>query len=276
MLLTLTDTNAVIRAIEDNAAELLLTMGRAGGGEERHESHIRWTIGGSPIDYHNAVVKADLTQTSLSVDAVIEQVIQQLQAHHVPGSWHIGPSFLPADLGTHLVAHGFEHAGGEPGMAVDLLTINEELAYPSTLSIERVRDSQQLQIWAETLAQNFGEGEREANWVRDVYQTFGFGDDIPFRHYLGWLAGEPVGTTTLFLGAGVAGIYFVMTVPKARRKGIGAAITLAALRDARELGYRVGVLGSSQAGYPLYQRIGFKEYCQINIYEWKSSLASDP
>jgi len=58
-------------------------------------------------------------------------------------------------------------------------------------------------------------------------------------------------------------------VPEARRQGIGAAITLAALRDARAMGYRVGVLGASSAGYTVYKRIGFEEYCKIGIYEWR-------
>ena len=76
-------------------------------------------------------------------------------------------------------------------------------------------------------------------------------------------------TATLFLGAGVAGIYFVFTAERARRRGIGAAITLAALREAWDLGYGIGVLGSSQAGYPVYRRLGFEEFCRIGIYEWR-------
>jgi len=101
-----------------------------------------------------------------------------------------------------------------------------------------------------------------------MYSRIGLDDQQPWRHYLGLLNGTPVATTSLFVSAGVAGIYFVFTVPSARRKGIGALMTLAALRDARAQGYRIGVLGASSLGYPVYQRLGFHEYCTIGIYEW--------
>jgi GNAT superfamily N-acetyltransferase len=271
ILPNLNDPQAVTLAIEDNAAEWLLAMGRAGGGEECRESYIHWTIGGSPIDYHNAVVHTDLTQTTQSPDTVISGVIEQFKAHHLPGAWHVGPSMRPLDLGQRLVQHGFHDAGSEPGMAVNLLAVNESnesVNHTPQLTIERVRDEHQLDTWARTMAQGFGEGELEAEWVRVIYRKIGLGDDVPFRHFLARLDGQAVATSSLFLGAGVAGVYFVMTVPQARRQGIGAAITIAALREARHLGYRVGVLGSSQSGYPVYQRIGFKTYCQIGLYEW--------
>jgi GNAT superfamily N-acetyltransferase len=175
----------------------------------------------------------------------------------------------PPDLKGRLMAHGFTHGGVDKGMAADLSALNEDIKVPDALVIERIRNEDTLEVWAQTLAQGFGEGKREARWVRNMYREIGLGDDTAWRHYLGKLAGTPVATTSLFMTPDVAGIYFVMTVPDMRRQGIGARITLAALREAREMGYHVAVLGASEAGYPVYQRLGFRDFCDIDIYEWR-------
>ncbi|MEO7910287.1 MAG: GNAT family N-acetyltransferase [Roseiflexaceae bacterium] len=264
-----TPLDDLARAVEANVAEFLLALGRAGGGEERAEPQIAWVIGDSPIDYNNAVVRADLTPEQ--ADQAIAESIERLQAHAAPGTWHVGPSMRPADLGARLIAQGFAYAGDEIGMAIDLNALPTKLEAPQTLAIDRVRDERELAIWIRTLATGFGEGEREAAWTGEMYRRIGLGDEQPWRHYLGRLDRVPVATASLFLGAGVAGIYFVFTVEKARRQGIGAAITLAALRDAHALGYQIGVLGASEMGYAVYQRIGFQDCCRISLYEWRSS-----
>jgi GNAT superfamily N-acetyltransferase len=254
-------------AVEANGAEFLLALGRAGGAEERDEPHIHWTIGGSPIDYHNAVVRANLAPAQ--ANQAIAASIERMGAHGLPGTWHVGPSMRPADLGARLIAHGFTHAGDEVGMAVDLSLLPAEIDAPPEFMVERARDQAALSTWAHTLGLGFGEGEREAAWVGEMYRRIGLGDDAPWRHYLGRLDGAPVATASLFLGAGVAGIYFVFTAQEARRQGIGGAITHAALRDALALGYRTGVLGASELGRSVYARLGFQECCRIGIYEWR-------
>jgi ribosomal protein S18 acetylase RimI-like enzyme len=252
-------------AIEENGAEFLMALGRAAGAEERDDGRVRWAIGNSPIDYHNCVVYAHLTQDE--ADGEIEGSLQRMRAHGVPGSWHLGPSMRPPDLGARLIAHGFEYGGDDIGMAVDLSGLPEVVQVPENLVVERVRDEAGLAAWVEALGSGFGEGPVEAEWVGEMYRRLGF--EGSWRHYLGRLAGEPVATATTFFGAGVAGIYFVCTVERARRRGIGAGVTLAALREARDLGYTISVLGSSEMGYPVYRRLGFEEYCRIGLYEWR-------
>jgi GNAT superfamily N-acetyltransferase len=259
--------DAFIHAIEENTAAFLLALGHAGGGEERDDSEITWTIGGSPLSYHNAVVHADLTPETIR--AAILASRERMTLHGVCGSWHVGPSMRPDDLGRRLIAAGFAYAGDEPGMAVDLHALNEDAPMPEGLTVQRVCDAAEIAIWAATLnANGFGEGKVESEWVGAMYARLGSGDETPWRHYLGLLDGAPVATSTLFLGAGVAGVYFVSVHPDARRQGIGASLTLAPLRAARELGYRVGILGASALGEPVYRRLGFTTYCQITLYEW--------
>src|SRR5215831_3080572 len=110
--------DALIHAIEENTAAFLLALGRAGGGQDRVDSEIIWTIGGSPLSYHNAVLYANLTLET--VDAAILASRECMAAHRVPGCWRVGPFMRPVDLGRRLTVAGLTYAGDELGMAVDL------------------------------------------------------------------------------------------------------------------------------------------------------------
>jgi GNAT superfamily N-acetyltransferase len=259
----------VVRAIEENTVRFLMAMGRAGGGEQRDDGRVRWTIGGSPIDYHNAVVAADLGPDE--ADEVIRRSIDRFRHHGVSGTWHVGASMAPADLDRRLEAHGLTLDDEEAGMALELGSLPDVPPVPG-LEIEPLRDEEGLARFVAVLGRGFGEGPREAEWVGETYQRIGL-DDQSWRHYLARSDGEPVGTSTLFLHDRVGGVYFVSTIPSARRRGIGAAVTMAAVRDATDLGCRLAVLGSSTMGYSVYRRLGFEERCRFRIYVW--TLAAD-
>ena len=196
--------------------------------ELREDGRVSWTIGNCPIDYHNAVVHADLSPEE--VDAGVEASLERMRSHGVPGSWHVGPSMRPSDLGERLAARGFEYGGDDIGMTVDLSVLPDEMPTPDGFTVERVWDEEGLAAWIETLGSGFGEGPVEAEWVGQMYRRLGFDNEGPLRHYLGRLDGEPVATATLFLEAGAAGVYFVSTAEHARRRGVGTEITRAALR----------------------------------------------
>ena len=108
----------LIRAIEENGEELLVALGRAAGAEERDDGRVRWVIGEIPIDYHNCVVRADLPPEE--TDYVIVESLERFRAHGVPGSWHVGLSMRPSDLGEGLRGHGFDYGGEGIGRAGNL------------------------------------------------------------------------------------------------------------------------------------------------------------
>jgi len=93
------------------------------------------------------------------------------------------------------------------------------------------------------------------------------------HRYIGFLAGIPVATSAMVLDSGVAGIYAVATIPQARRKGIGEIMTLIPLLEARQMGYRVGILQASSMGYPIYKRIGFHDVCNFQLYLQSKTLS---
>lgn len=78
-----------------------------------------------------------------------------------------------------------------------------------------------------------------------------------FTALLGTLDGVPVATSAASIQGGVAGVYNVATIPSARGKGIGAALTWAAVRAGADAGETVSILQSSEEGQPVYTRMGF-------------------
>jgi hypothetical protein len=76
--------DSLIRAIESNGEEVLVTLGRAAGAEERNEPGVRWVIGEIPVDYHNCVVRADLSLGE--ADRAILESLERFRSLGMPGS----------------------------------------------------------------------------------------------------------------------------------------------------------------------------------------------
>jgi len=260
-------TPALVAAIEANYWEFWAFFGRSPQVELHDDPEVMWLVSGIPHPGFNGVFRTQLAPDD--VDARISEILTHFKLRRLPMLWWIGPSTRPANLGEHLEAHGLTHTA-EPGMAVDLLVLNEDVPQPSDLEIKRARDVETLKKFSHAADIGFGIPDFVGKAILDIEASLGFEPHLPRHHYVGLLKGEPVATSTLFLGAGVAGIYSVATVPKVRRRGIGSAMTLASLREARAMGYRIGVLRSSQMGLNMYRQLGFKEYCEVSHYLWAS------
>ncbi|MBK8900103.1 MAG: GNAT family N-acetyltransferase [Anaerolineaceae bacterium] len=197
---------------------------------------------------------------------IINETVNYFQAHDVPHlSWWLAPHLEPTDWSQYLLAYGFRYNNSTPGMAVDLATLPQPTQHP--LTIQRVEGQHMLAEWTDTLKRGFGMPAEMASGMISIFESLG--TDLPFRSYLGYLNDRPVACSTLYLGAGVAGIYNIATVPEARGQGVGSAMTLAPLYEAREMGYRAGILQSSEMGYGVYQLLGFQKLCQVDYFYWQ-------
>jgi len=260
---------ALVTAIEANYWKFWAFFGRSPQVELHDDPEVMWLVSDIPHPGFNGVFRTQLAPGD--IDARIGETLAHFKSRQLPMTWWISPSTRPANLGNHLGACGLTHTA-EPGMAVDLLALNEDVPQPSGLEIEHVRDVETLKKFSHAANIGFGMPDLVGNAIFDIEASLGFEPHLPRHHYVGLLKGEPVATSTLLLGAGVAGIYTVATVPEARGQGIGSAMTLAPLREARAMGYRIGVLHSSQMGLNMYRWLGFKECCKVSFYSWPGKV----
>lgn len=227
--------------------------------------------------------------TNETADQVIEETIAWFKERNAPYFfWWTGPDTSPDDLPRRLQAHGLidmaeqqkELAAGikqtelgAPCMIAELGRMNESVMEktPPGFEIREVSNGSELYDFKTVFVETYQIPEWTGQaWV-DAALKIGIGK-TPWRVYVGYLDGRPVATNMLFNGGGVASVYAVATLPSAQGKGIGAAITLKPLIEARDRdGYKYAVLFSSEMGVKVYERIGFRlTDVRINRYLWRA------
>jgi hypothetical protein len=216
-----------------------------------------------PSPVFNGVLQARLEEDDL--EAEIEGMMAPFTAAGVPMYWWTRRATRPADLGSHLEAHGLQYQYDFPGMGIDLRALGDARP-PAGLAIEDIRTAEPLRTWCDLVTSGFGMPGLVGDALLDIFVRTGLGEELPWRWYLGMLEGAPVAASMLALSAGVAGIYYVATLPEARVRGIGTAMSLKPLLDGREMGFRAGILRSSEVGAGIYRSLGFREYCKIGRY----------
>jgi GNAT superfamily N-acetyltransferase len=88
-----------------------------------------------------------------------------------------------------------------------------------------------------------------------------------YRGYVGLAEGRPVSIVALVRSGHTLGVYSLATHPNWRRQGYGEATMRAAIeRATRETEAQQIVLQSTEAGYPLYKRMGFRDVTRFAVY----------
>lgn len=258
------DDPRLLEALEDNTYAAYVDYARNPASWVSETPSMLSFISGLPMALFNGIARARLAPDDL--DAQITAALRPFRERSAPMFWWVSPTTRPPDLVDHLLAHGLARSGGMPGMAIDLDKMGTPPDASGAYTVAPVASSEDAEDWA--LAAQLG-NEAPPDFLpalREMVTRLSFGSEPRWTSFVGRVDARPVATSQLFTHGGVAGVYCVATVPDARRRGYGAEATRAALRHARDLGYRVAILQSSQMGQPIYEDMGFQTLIRFDLY----------
>lgn len=206
---------------------------------------------GLPQPRLNGVVRRD----GRPVGALLAEARERFDG--LPWRWWVGPDETP---GTNDLLRGL---GARRTLSAPIMAVPVDDLVPTTPPDGLViRETTDLGAWVAAYTASFGIPPDQAAGVWDIEATM----TGRITRLEGRIGNRIAGTAALMEAAGVAGIYVVTVAEQHRRRGIGAAMTGAAVDLARRRGLRTVTLQAGAAGEPLYRRLGFAEVARYEMY----------
>jgi ribosomal protein S18 acetylase RimI-like enzyme len=147
------------------------------------------------------------------------------------------------------------------GMAGDILPL--ESPVNSALRFVRISDDTTIQTFAEINCVSYNIPIKSAlSLVREhtLWQQHAYG-------FIAYESDRPVATATAIVNEGCLFLFLVATMPEARRRGYAEAVVRHSLNTAYEAtGIRRTVLHATEAGYPVYLRLGYQPTAKFMGY----------
>jgi GNAT superfamily N-acetyltransferase len=85
--------------------------------------------------------------------------------------------------------------------------------------------------------------------------------------YFGQLEGETVGTVAIWDYDGDAVLAWVAVLPEGRGRGVSARLSAHAIGESRDRGMETTTLQATKLGYPVYERLGYRDYGVLQMWE---------
>jgi ribosomal protein S18 acetylase RimI-like enzyme len=182
-------------------------------------------------DTNNACL---LRATPQAVDNLIAEVTDHFTSRGLPVTIYISPACTPADLGERLLSRGFARQEEEEAWLVldDLLHFKIPVMNFPVVVRQIARD--EITLFAEVFMAAF---EMPAEFAPFMAQFMEPWAELPsVHHYVGFIDGQAVGTTSLICHEhfGILGSGGV--VPAHRRSGVANTMVARAFADAQSLG----------------------------------------
>jgi GNAT superfamily N-acetyltransferase len=182
----------------------------------------------------------------------IEAAIDWIAARRIPHAAWLREDLADAARPTFAVRRYERLEWPEPVMAIRPPATPPPL--PEGVAIREVTDAAGLGDHVRTTVDDGGFPEEAATML--YVPAFLADDDT--RLFTAYVDDRPVGTSiAIRSGDDVSGVYAVGVAPSMRGRGIGTAVTWAAVEAGRDWGCTLVVLQSSDMGFAVYRRMGF-------------------
>jgi GNAT superfamily N-acetyltransferase len=236
-------------AADVNLAVSWATLGRSAGSDIADVGPLMMVATGLPLAFFNG---AFLRGPTDDPEHLVNVAIQFFGDRGVPWLLWAREEVSPALLAAGRAA-GLSDAGGPPVMAVT--PIPPSPATPDGLRIDIAASADGVRDHTSMLRDGFGIPQ---DFV-DRMMRPAILDEPDISVFVGRVDGEPVSCSLLTISGSTAGVYNVATPERFRGRGFGEAMTWAVLAEGARRGCTHGVLQASDAGYPIYRRMGFAD-----------------
>ncbi|GIJ47514.1 hypothetical protein Val02_44000 [Virgisporangium aliadipatigenens] len=235
------------------------------GGDLNTDQGVSFMWADSTFGFWNTIAFTDVDTPQDALGDRLSRAASYMRTRSQAGYLWVFEELLSAqakqDLFSRAAEAGLQLAFSGCGMAGDLSVPDPH--HPE-LEFRRVESDEELVTYGEINGRAYGmtlEAGRNAIagsklWLHDAYA------------YVGYRDGRPVTCAATIAARGSVFLALVATVPEETRRGYGEAVTRKAIHEGlKETGHRRVVLHATQAGRPVYERIGCRANTPIHFFQ---------
>ena len=228
-----------------------LALGRVaglgpGGCAERVGPWLCIDAGLGVSKFNIAVVVEDVTKPRPALREAMEWFAMRGINARLDLRGSVDGGVLAASLGE-----GFTFWGREPSMELHPLP-DAPPRGTGAIEVREVVSAEDIALYCATDREEFSDQEFQAAMAERAREMPGV------SMHLGLLDGRPVARSMAITSGELVGVYNVYVAPSQRRRGFGGELTMAAISAGQARGATAACLESTQAGFSLYESLGFR------------------
>jgi GNAT superfamily N-acetyltransferase len=218
------------------------------------DATVAMTDGSSPSPFGNVVV---LRRPVPDDDwPALAARVHDFFAGRGGGPYLVFSAWSTPDLAT----LGFGRVGHPPLMYRPVGPIDDERV--AGLDVRQVADGPTAEDWERTLVEAYPDPS-QLPFRPGCFLPVRALDAPNWRHWVGYLDGEAVATSSAYIGPHHVDVEMISARPETRGRGVGRAVTAAATLAAPDL---PAMLVSSDAGRSVYARLGYVSILRFTLW----------